>query len=167
MKIHLILYPIAILTGIIVYLLLRKKIINKKQLQTIGATLLFCIMYFSVCFSSINMYGIEVFSLSANSFVHYVQIVPLISFLTFYSLYWLKYFRCKEEEESAETLKSNDSKMILIAFAASSALINLFLPPIKELWLKLVIMLGSGAFVGFIVGLLLWRNRKRKKQNEN
>jgi hypothetical protein len=68
--------------------------------------------------------------------------------------------------ESAETLKSNDSKMILIAFAASSALINLFLPPIKELWLKLVIMLGFGAFVSFIVGLLLWRNRKRKKQNE-
>jgi hypothetical protein len=75
----------------------------------------------------------------------------------------LKHFRCKRENR-AEEQKTNDSKIIFISFVASSALINLFLPPIKELWLKLTIMLGFGAFVGIIVGLFLWWNRKWKRK---
>ena len=79
--------------------------------------------------------------------------------ITFYSLYWLKHFRHKEEKN---TEKQNDLKIILLSFAASCALINLFLLPIHELWLKLTIMLGFGVLMGFIVGLILWRNRKRE-----
>ena len=154
-------YAIAILTGSILYFLLRKKSIDKKILQTILITWLCSILYFSVCFTLINLYVLEVFSFSVDHYVHYVQIIPLIIILTFYSLYWMKHFRSKATK-SVEKQKSNDSRLILIAFIASSALINLFLPPIHELWIKLVIMLGFGAFVGLIVGMFLLRNRKRK-----
>jgi hypothetical protein len=165
MGIRLIFYLIAILTGSFLYFLIKKKLIDKQFLQIIIATWLFSTMYFSICLSLIDTYSIEVFSLSFSSYMHYVQIVPLITILTFYSLYWLKHFRAKEEK-SIKKQKSNGSEIIFIAFAASSTLINLFLPPIRELWLKLVIMLGFGAFVGFIVGLILWRNRKWKECNE-
>jgi len=163
METHLTFYTIAILTGIILYFLLRKKNIDKKILQTIIITWLFSTLYFNVCFSLINTYVLEGFSFSVNRYIHYVEIVPLITIFTFCSLYWLKHFRCKKEE-STEKQKPNDSSIIFIAFAASSALINLFLPPIKELWLKLAIMLGFGVFVGFIVSLIFWQNRKRKKK---
>ena len=162
MNSDLIFYSIAILTGIILYFLLRKKIIAKKLLQAILATWLFSSFYFTICFSFINTYGLEVFAFSANQYLHYVQIVPLIVFITFYSFYWLKHFKGKEEK-STKRQEPSDLTIIFIAFASGMALINLFLPPIHELWLKLVIMLGSGAFAGFTVGLLLWRNRKRKE----
>jgi len=160
MKTHLIFYTTAIIAGIILYFLLRKRIIKKNILQTIMITWLCGVLYYNVCFLLINTHALEVFSFSVGHYEHYAQIVPLIIILTFYSLYWLKHFRCKEEK-SSEKQKSNDASIIFIAFAASSTLINLFLPPIKELWLKLVIMLGFGALVGLIVGLFLWRNKKK------
>lgn len=163
--IHLFFYATAILIGIILYFFLRKKIIDKKILQTIMAMWIFSTFYFSICLSLINTYGLEVFSLSVSRYLHYVQIVPLIIIITFNSLYWLKHFRGKKEKNTKKQ-KFNDSEITFIAFIAGTALINLFLPPINELWLKLTIMLGFGAFVGFIVGLILWRNRKRGERNE-
>ena len=165
MTTHLIFYSTAILIGIVLYFFIRNKIIDKKILQTIILTWVFSTFYFSMCFSFINTYGIDVFSLSVSRYLHYVQIVPLIIIITFSSLYWLRHFRGKEEKNTEKQI-SKDSEIIFITFVTSTALINLFLPPINELWLKLVIMLGFGAIVGFIVGLFLWKNRKRKKSNE-
>lgn len=161
METRLFFYLIAILTGIILYFLLRKRNIDKKILQAIMITWLCGILYFNICFSLINKYILEVSSFSINHYLHYVQIVPLIIMFTFYSLYWLKHFK-----KSSEKQEPNDFSIIFITFAIGSALINLFLPPIQELWLKLAIMFGFGAFVGFVVGLLLWQNRKRKERNE-
>jgi len=165
MESSLIFYPIAFLIGTILYFFLRKKIIDKKLLKVIATVLIFCILYFSLCFSLINTSGLEVFSFSINRYLHYVQIAPLIIIITFYSLYWLKHFWGKEEK-STEKQKSKDSEIIFIGFVVAIALINLFLPPIQELWLKLVVMLGFGTFVGLTVGLFLWRSKKRKEFND-
>jgi len=159
---QLIFYSIAILIGVILYFFLRNKIFDKKKLQITITALIFSIFYFSLCISLINPSGLEVFSISANKFLHFVQIVPLIIIVTFCSLFWLKNIK-SIEEKSTEEQKSKDVKKIFISFAASCAMINILLPPIHELWLKLVIMLGFGTFVGFIVALILWRIKKKKK----
>ena len=164
-KTRFIFYSIAILTGIILYFLLKKKIIDKKILQTIMMTWICCTLFFNVSFLLIQIYVLEVSSFSVSYYLHYVQIIPLIIILTFYSLYWLKHFRGKEGK-STEKSEPNDTSIVFMAFAIGSALINLFLPPIQELWLKLVIMLGFGVIVGLIVGLILWRNRKQKEHND-
>lgn len=161
METKLILFTSAIILGIILFVILRNKKIDKKKLQLILTTWIFSSFYFLICFSFIDSYSLKIGNLNLSTYILYIFCTPSIILLVFFSLYWLKYFRHSAENQSRKQ-SIGLSRIILFTFVLSSAIVKLLLPTFNELWIQLLIILGSGSFVSLVVGIFLWRQRNKK-----
>jgi hypothetical protein len=164
-RIYLLVYSVAILLGILVYLIFRKKLIERKLLNAISLTLLFCTFYFDICFSFFDTSEMKVFSLRAISFLHLVKISPLISMLIFYFCYWLKN---KEVLVSKNIKKANQYEffLIIIITLVAVALANIYTPDFKGFGHKLLVTVVLMLPLGFIIARRIYwlnKNKNRKK----